>query len=1217
MPNHHPNHSRFFWRSSAMFAFLDSEGRFKEVNAAWDKMLGLTTSQLLAKPLLDFVHADDQGAVNYFLNQLRQGTVSVDFSCRFRHSNGSYHQLLWEVTAAASQEDAFYVVAMDYTERSQPSIADEIVSVLDEGIVLQYANGTIGACNHSAERILGLTAEQMIGWTLIDPDWKAIREDGSPFPTEAHPAICTLRTGRPYTNSIMGVEKSDGTLIWLRINAYPLWRNEMTPYAVVISFADITQYKETEIALKSHHSIPVVVKDSAPEHKNEFSFWDWNLENNSVSFPPQWKQMLGYRNEELLNHLDTWYRRIHPLDYKRVTADIQSHLEGVTSSFENVHRLQHRDGSYRWVKCRGMVVRDNTGKPIHFIGMHTDITEQQQAEDKRLACDTKYQQLLDTENNAVLLVDTNSDRILEINRAAVQMYGYSRQEFLNLKRADLAVQTEKKQSVQQRAGKYTRRRHHKRKDNSVFPVEMTVNPFTLQGHDLQLIIVCDISERAQLETALWESQTRYRQLFEAASLAIVIFDANTQQIFDVNNTAIEMYGYSKEEWMRLTTMDLSAEPIKARSMLSPAKYRQIIPLRWHKKKDGSQFPVEITTGSSYLFQGRSLVCAMIRDMSERKAADEALRAERDFINTLVQASPAFFLAINPNATIRMVNKALLETTGFSPEELEGKHFIQALVFEADHEMLHLQWQQLTHMMRPTTVVYRVKTNHHAYRTVEWHCRSIVKPDGTLDYVFGVGIDLTDRDKTLADLQLFKTIIEASDEAIMISDAQGKVIYTNPMYCQLFKYPIETLQLNPRAPYLPVSCEIIDREIQPALQKGKSWTGELEVVNAEGHRFPVWQRADAVRDEQGNILFKFELMHDISDRKRLWEKLRHQWEESQLLFDTLPLYLWHFDSTQRLIYSNRRATENITFDEHAPLFAPNRRILDLGEPKFEIQTIPLKKYNTEHQFHIGRLPVRHENGHIDGLLMFALDVTECRPQGVLPNDSDDKLRKILEQLPLVVNAVDENGHIVMWNKYTEQLTGYTAREVLSNPELISKIYPAAQLSRLCKREGERQWEGQLICKDGSYKTIRWFNIASQYPIGTWYTWQVGQLADSAVQGEKTYSDIVHFVFDHTQIGICLTDDRGRFLKVNQAYAQLYGFQPHELIDKPFTVIVPPKRHDDAIREYFAQLVNNEEPCFMTYHNEQRRDGQKFSASVLAQRIILNDGRRVLASFWVRQ
>lgn len=251
-------------------------------------------------------------------------------------------------------------------------------------------------------------------------------------------------------------------------------------------------------------------------------------------------------------------------------------------------------------------------------------------------------------------------------------------------------------------------------------------------------------------------------------------------------------------------------------------------------------------------------------------------------------------------------------------------------------------------------------------------------------------------------------------------------------------------------------------------------------------------------------------------------------------------------------------------------------------------------------------------------MFALDLTECQPQGASLNDSDDKVRRILEQLPFVLNAVDDNGHLLTWNKFTEQSTGYTAREVLSNPELTHKIYPnVTQWSRLSNRDGERNWEGQLVCKDGSQKTIRWSNVASQYPIASWYAWQIGQIIESSnIQGEKTNPDMINFIFENTHIGMCFIDDRGRFVKMNAAYAELYGYRVNELLDKPFTVILPQKRHDEAIRDYFAQLVSNEEPRLIKSISEQRRDGSKFSASALAQRIILSDGRRLLASFWIR-
>ncbi|MBN3949571.1 MAG: diguanylate cyclase [Nostoc sp. NMS7] len=127
-----------------------------------------------------------------------------------------------------------------------------VITAMAEGIVLQQADGCITACNESAEKILGLNTEQMMGRTSIDPLWKAIHEDGTPFPGETHPAIVTLRTEQPKFNVVMGVYKPDGSLTWISINSQPLFRlNESKPYAVVASFTDITARKQIELALQN------------------------------------------------------------------------------------------------------------------------------------------------------------------------------------------------------------------------------------------------------------------------------------------------------------------------------------------------------------------------------------------------------------------------------------------------------------------------------------------------------------------------------------------------------------------------------------------------------------------------------------------------------------------------------------------------------------------------------------------------------------------------------------------------------------------------------------------------------------------------------------------------------------------------------------------------------------------------------------------------------
>jgi diguanylate cyclase (GGDEF)-like protein/PAS domain S-box-containing protein len=127
-----------------------------------------------------------------------------------------------------------------------------VIASMTEGVVLQLADGQIIACNASAERIIGLTPEQMMGLAYLDLDWRTVREDGSPFPGEQHPAMIALRTGKPLSNAVMGIHKADRTLTWISINSQPLFHlNQSQPYAVVTTFADITERKQAEELLRN------------------------------------------------------------------------------------------------------------------------------------------------------------------------------------------------------------------------------------------------------------------------------------------------------------------------------------------------------------------------------------------------------------------------------------------------------------------------------------------------------------------------------------------------------------------------------------------------------------------------------------------------------------------------------------------------------------------------------------------------------------------------------------------------------------------------------------------------------------------------------------------------------------------------------------------------------------------------------------------------------
>ncbi|WP_310569793.1 PAS domain S-box protein [Gemmatimonas sp.] len=134
-----------------------------------------------------------------------------------------------------------------------------VIAGMQEGVVLHDETGAIRAYNPSAERILGLTGAQLLGLKPVDRDWRAVREDGTPWPADTHPAIVALQSGQSQARALMGVQRGDGTFGWLDVTADPLVRSgELRPYASVAVFTDVTDARGSEERLRQAQKLEAV-----------------------------------------------------------------------------------------------------------------------------------------------------------------------------------------------------------------------------------------------------------------------------------------------------------------------------------------------------------------------------------------------------------------------------------------------------------------------------------------------------------------------------------------------------------------------------------------------------------------------------------------------------------------------------------------------------------------------------------------------------------------------------------------------------------------------------------------------------------------------------------------------------------------------------------------------------------------------------------------------
>jgi diguanylate cyclase (GGDEF)-like protein/PAS domain S-box-containing protein len=240
----------------------------------------------------------------------------------------------------------------------------EVIESLNEGMAVVHRDGKIALWNDALERILGITRDRAMGRSLVET-----------LPELAHtllPQIVATGLASDKVDTIESVAlncEAGRRIVQVRVIPFV--------NGVTVFWTDITKRADAEAALTQSEERYALAAAGSND-----GLWDWDLAQDEIYFSPRWKTMLGLDAEAEYSRPNQWFELIHPDDLEPFKAALDAHVAGDTSQFEHEHRVRHTDETYRWVLCRGVVVRKADGQASRIAGSQTDITDRTAVQDQ-------------------------------------------------------------------------------------------------------------------------------------------------------------------------------------------------------------------------------------------------------------------------------------------------------------------------------------------------------------------------------------------------------------------------------------------------------------------------------------------------------------------------------------------------------------------------------------------------------------------------------------------------------------------------------------------------------------------------------------------------------------------------------------------------------------------------------------------------------------------
>jgi PAS domain S-box-containing protein len=508
----------------------------------------------------------------------------------------------------------------------------QLLEALNQGVIYQNADGAIVEANSAAEKILGLSRNQIMGKTSLDPSWRCITSDGSLLAGEQHPAMVALRTGQPVTDFLMGVFHSPlQQYRWLQVSAAPQFQpDSSSPYQVIVTFSDISERKNAEDALREselqYHHLFDTMQEGFAIHEVVFDDSGRPCDYRYIDINPAFERLTGLTRAQVIGRT---VREVLPrIEESWIETYCRVAITGEPVEIENY--VLELDSYYR--------AKAFSPELNKFVVVFENITEQKKSLLELTTREEQQRVLFQASLAGILMVDP-SGTILLANTRMAEMLGYELSEFIGTRYPD-HVHPDQRNTGDERMRKLINReidfvsteRHFIRKDGSGFwgylsgrrHEDANGNLISLIGH------ISDITELKEAQESIRESEQRYRAIIE--DLQDVYYRSDAEgRLTMVNPAGVTLFGYdSTEEILGSIVRDtFYYEPEERDAFVHNLKikgrlYNYEVTL---KKRDGT--PIPVTTSSHLMFNADGSYAGVegtFRDVTEVKAIEQERQA---------------------------------------------------------------------------------------------------------------------------------------------------------------------------------------------------------------------------------------------------------------------------------------------------------------------------------------------------------------------------------------------------------------------------------------------------------------------------------------------------------------------------------------------------------------------------------------------------------------